>query len=211
MHSPKERKSHSSLAFTTWLDTMGVSNQTKLTRLKCLKAFLERCTENGWLTERFWRSIRIQVDTPVKEGATDKDVKLLLSVLDLSDFVQLRDAVAILTLRQTGIRLDTVSQLRNKHADLDAKLLRIDGGFIKNHESLLLPFDEVLAQLFTVLLVQNDVVRKSNVVRNDFEFITQTGGQVVKHKTNHTLAKRLFDQGAHITVVSSPRDFLSPG
>jgi integrase/recombinase XerD len=50
-----------------WLGSMQVSNQTKLTRLKCLKAFLERCTENGWLTERFWRSIKIKVDTPVKE------------------------------------------------------------------------------------------------------------------------------------------------
>ncbi len=132
---------------------------------------------------------------------------LLLSMLDLSEFVQLRDAVAILTLHQTGIRLGTVSQLRNKHVDLDAKLLRIDGGLIKNHESLLLPFDDVLARLFTVLLAQNDVVRKSNVVRNDFVFITQTGGQVAAHKTNHTLAKRLYDQGAHIAVISSPRDF----
>ncbi|MFP7368897.1 hypothetical protein [Bacillus safensis] len=26
-----------------WLDSMNVSNQTKLTRLKCLKAFLSRC------------------------------------------------------------------------------------------------------------------------------------------------------------------------
>lgn len=131
------------------------------------------------------------VDTPVKEGAREKDVMLLLSMLDLTDFVQLRDAVAILTLDQTGIRLGTVSQLRNKHVDLDAKLLQIVGGLIKDHESLLLPFDDVIARLFTVLLAQNDAVRKSSVVRNDFVFITQTGGQVAAHKTNHTLAKRL--------------------
>lgn len=41
-----------------WLGSMDVSNQTNLTRLKCLKAFFKRCTENGWLNERFWRSIR---------------------------------------------------------------------------------------------------------------------------------------------------------
>lgn len=29
-----------------WLDSMNVSNQTKLTRLKCLKAFLSRCFDN---------------------------------------------------------------------------------------------------------------------------------------------------------------------
>ena len=210
-----------------WLGSMKVANQTKLTRLKCLKAFFERCTENGWLTERFWRSIKIKVDTPVKEGAAEKDVMLLLSMLDLTDFVQLRDAVAILTLHQTGIRLGTVSQLRNKHVDLDKQLLRIDGGLIKNHDALLLPFDDVLARLYKVLLAQNDAVRKLNCVRNDFVFVTQTGTQVAAHKTNHTLAKRinqykrqyglknmaphalrrgfakrLYDQGAHIAVIS---------
>lgn len=36
-----------------WLSSMNVSNQTKLTRLKCLKAFLGRCFENGWLPSKF--------------------------------------------------------------------------------------------------------------------------------------------------------------
>jgi len=148
-------------------------------------------------------------------------------MLDLTDFVQLRDVVAILTLHQTGIRLGTVSQLRNKHIDIKVMLLRIDGGQIKNYESLILPFDDVLTRLFTVLLAQNDAVRKSNVVRNDFVFITQTGGQVAAHRTNHILTRRLnkykrefglknmalhalrlgfakwlYDQGAHIAVIS---------
>lgn len=30
-----------------WLDSMQVSNQTKLTRLKCLKAILGKCFNNG--------------------------------------------------------------------------------------------------------------------------------------------------------------------
>lgn len=30
-----------------WLSSMNVSNQTKLTCLKCLKAFLGRCHDNG--------------------------------------------------------------------------------------------------------------------------------------------------------------------
>ncbi|MGE7841426.1 hypothetical protein ACQKNX_11585 [Lysinibacillus sp. NPDC093712] len=34
----------------SWLDSMHVVNQTKLTRLKVLKSFLGKCFTNGWLT-----------------------------------------------------------------------------------------------------------------------------------------------------------------
>ncbi len=33
----------------SWLDSMKVVNQTKLTRLKVLKSFLGKCFTNGWL------------------------------------------------------------------------------------------------------------------------------------------------------------------
>lgn len=210
-----------------WLASMNVSNQTKLTRLKCLRAFFERCIDNGWLTERFWRQIKIRVDTPVKEGAAEKDVKFLLSMLDLSDFVQLRDATAILLMYQTGLRLGTVCQLPESAVDLDAQLLRVDGGLIKNHEALLLPIDDVLTRLLTVLLAQNGAVRADNCVENDFVFITMHGGKISSSFTNNNIAKRLskysreyglknmsahalrrgfakrlYDRGEHIAVIS---------
>jgi len=36
-----------------WLSSMNVSNQTKLTRLKCIKAFLELCFDNSWIEFNF--------------------------------------------------------------------------------------------------------------------------------------------------------------
>ncbi|XYN85645.1 hypothetical protein ACAN81_14025 [Bacillus velezensis] len=70
-------------AIYKWLDSMDVSNQTKLTRLKCLKAFLSRCFDNGWIQVKFWKTVNIKVDQKVKEGATEHDVNVLLSLLDL--------------------------------------------------------------------------------------------------------------------------------
>lgn len=210
-----------------WLSSMQVANQTKLTRLKCLKAFFERCAENGWLTERFWRRIQIKVDMPVKEGTAEKDVRTLLALLDLTDFVQLRDATAILTMYQTGLRLGTMCQLETRHVDLEARELRIDGGLLKNHTSIHLPIDDVLARLLTVLLAQNDEVRESSNTQNDYVFITMHGGKIASSFTNNNIAKRLnkyrreyglknlsahalrrgfakrlYDQGAHIAVIS---------
>jgi hypothetical protein len=67
---------------------MSVSNQTKLTRLSVLGSMLR----HRLISTKFWKSITIKVDSPVKTGASEKDIRLLLTLLDLSDFVQLRDA-----------------------------------------------------------------------------------------------------------------------
>lgn len=59
-----------------------------------LQKQVSRCFDNGWIEIKFWKTININVDQKIKEGATEQDVKVLLSLLDLSNFVQLRDAVA---------------------------------------------------------------------------------------------------------------------
>ncbi|MBN9653885.1 site-specific integrase [Halobacillus sp. GSS1] len=174
-----------------WLSSMNVSNQTKLTRLKCLKAFLSRCFDHGWITSNYWRNIRIKVDSPVKEGATDREIGVLLSLLDLTKFVQLRDAVAVLIMYQTGVRVGTLAQLREKHVDFESQTLELDGGILKNHQSIYLPFDGTLKKLLPVLLEQNKLIRKESKTNNDLLFITKNGQKVVTSPTNNNITKRL--------------------
>lgn len=174
-----------------WLASMNVSNQTKLTRLKCLKAFLGKCFNNGWIDVKFWANIKIKVDSPVKEGATDHEVKALLSLLDLNDFVQLRDAAAVLVMYQTGLRIGTVTDLENKHVDLSAQMLRIDGGIVKNHQQVLLPLSDELTQILGVLMRQNDIIRREHGVKNEYVFITRKGGRIANSPTNNNIQKRL--------------------
>lgn len=135
-----------------WLDSMNVSNQTKLTRLKCLKAFLGRCFDNHWSETKFWKAISIKVDNKVKEGATDKEVNLLLTLLDLTDYIQLRDTVATLLMYRTGIRLKTLSELEECHIDFDSNLLLLNGEIMKNRQQLKLPIDNTLKNLLLVLI-----------------------------------------------------------
>lgn len=210
-----------------WLASMNVSNQTKLTRLKCLKAFLGRCFDNGWLQSNFWRAIVIRVDSAVKQGSAAKDIELLLQLLDLSDFVQFRDATAILLMSQTGLRVSTVAQLESKHIDLPQKLLKIGGGLLKNHQQMFLPISDDLARMLAILLRQNDEVRRYYGANNDYVFITKYGGSIVTSPTNNNIQKRLnkyareyglkninpqalrrgfakslLDKGAHIALIS---------
>lgn len=174
-----------------WLSSMNVSNQTKLTRLKCLRAFLERCHTNGWLKVPFWRDINIKVSTPIKEGASDRDVMFVLSMLDLRDFVQLRDAASILLIHQTGIRVETAANLRESNIDLEAKELRLGGEIMKSHRALVLPIDEKLATLLGVLIKQNKTIRNRNNTTNDYVFITRRGNKCLQTPTNNQLSKRI--------------------
>jgi site-specific recombinase XerD len=174
-----------------WLASMDVSAQTKLTRLKCVKAFLSRCFDNGWIASKFWKTIQIKVDSHVKEGATEREINTLLSVLDLSDFVQLRDATAALLMFKTGIRINTVVLLENKHVDLGEKLLRLDGAIMKNHEQLLLPIDDRLHRLLSVLMEQNDLIRREHRKDNYYVFITMFGDIISNSPTHNNIQKRL--------------------
>lgn len=69
-----------------WLDSMKVSNQTKLIRLKCLKAILSKCFDNGWVKQRYWNAINFKVDKNVKKGSTSSDIQVLLSFVRLEFF-----------------------------------------------------------------------------------------------------------------------------
>lgn len=210
-----------------WLASMNVSNQTKLTRLKCLKAFLGRCFDNGWMQSNFWRAIVIRVDSAVKQGSSAKDIDLLLRLLDLSDFVQFRDATAILLMSQTGLRVSTVAQLQASHIDLSQKLLKVGGSLLKNHQQMFLPIDDKLAQMLAVLIQQNEQIKRYYGVSNSLIFITKYGDSIASSPTNNGIQKRLnkyareyglkninpqalrrgfakslLDKGAHIALIS---------
>ncbi|MGD7021499.1 tyrosine-type recombinase/integrase [Rossellomorea vietnamensis] len=174
-----------------WLASMDVSKQTKLTRLKCLKAFLSRCFDNGWIERKFWRPINIKVDNVVKEGAAEQDIKVLLSVLDLNDFVQLRDATAALLMFKTGLRINTIVHLENRHIDFENNLLRIDGSIVKNHDQLLLPIDNTLNRMLTVLIKQNAAIRNEYGKDNSYVFITKQGGIIATSQSHNNIQKRL--------------------
>ncbi|WP_046178624.1 tyrosine-type recombinase/integrase [Domibacillus tundrae] len=174
-----------------WLDSMKVSNQTKLTRLKCFKAFLSRCLDNGWIETKFWRTVNIKVDQKVKEGATDAEISVLLSVLDLSNFIELRDAVAALLMYKTGVRINTLSQLEERHINLNENVLVLDGSIMKNHQSLKLPFDDLLGNLLAVLIDQNAIVRKAYRKNNQLLFITKYGDVISNSPTHNNVQKRL--------------------
>lgn len=178
-------------AIYDWVSQMNVKASTKSIRVKCLRAFLERCYDNSWFVERFWRNINIRVDTPVKEGATEAEVYALLRMLDLSDYIQLRDAASILLIFETGLRLNTLTELKESHIDLENRVLRLDGSIMKNRRVIILPFSATLERLLRALLDQNRIIRKEKDKSNEYVFMTIRGDMIASSHSSNNIAKRL--------------------
>ena len=111
--------------------------------------------------------------------------------MDLTCFVELRDSAAILIMFQTGIPVGTLAKLENKHVNLEAKLMKIDGGIIKNHQSIYLPFDDILASILDRLMQLNELIRSERKVKNEYLLITKNGGQMAIRLSNNNITKRL--------------------
>ena len=213
-----------------YLDMLDVGLSTKLIRLKTIKAVLSRFYDNGWFDNRFWTNINITIDADVKEGATEADVATLLSLIDKSTFVGLRNAAAILLMYRTGVRISTLGKLRKGHVIIDSRELSLDGRVQKNRSALRLPLDRQLLGILTALMEESDKVRAHYGKTNDALFITERGNAIANnsgknitgaiskalsnyarkydlrninaHALRRAYAKNLLDKGANIALIS---------
>lgn len=144
-------------------------------RLKQIKAVLSKCHDNGWYNSKFWKNIKIKVNTSVKEATTEKELALLLSLLDKSTYSGLRDSIAILLLYKTGIRIKTLGALREQNIDFDNMLLKLQGEIMKAHRPLILPLDDEMCTLLRELISINDDIRKEHREKNDYIFLSNIG------------------------------------
>lgn len=174
-----------------WLESMDVANSTKLIRLKAVKAVLSRFYDQGYFRNRFWASIKIRVDSKTKQHTTPETLNILFSMLDLTNFFELRDAVAVLTMYKTGMRIATLVRLEEKHIDLDNQLLLLSGNITKNRQTLELPLTLQLTHLIGALIEENRRVREHKDIDNNLIFISKNGKSLVYEGKTNTIQKRL--------------------
>ncbi len=189
-----------------WLFSFeGVKDITRRSRLKTLKSFLTKCFDNSWLPVKFWSSISIKVDEPEKYGAKKSDVELLLSLLDVTDFVQLRDATAVILIYQTGIRLATLAGLERSHVDLEGGYLNLTADIMKNHKPFKVPISDKAIQYLSVLMDVNDKIRQHTKDKNDYVFISRRGSSVQSSPTHNAIQVRLtnYSKQYHLENINA--------
>lgn len=133
----------------------------------------------------------MKVDKKVKKGAKPNDIAILVSLIDKTTFIGLRDVTAILTMYKTGVRINTLGQLRESHIDWGNKVLVLDGAILKNHQVLKLPIDDQLMDLYRVLIQCNDKLREHYGVCNTNLFITTKATILNTKSTNNAISKQL--------------------
>lgn len=131
------------------------------------------------------------MDKKVKKGTKPNDIQVLLTLIDTSIFTGLRDATAILTMYKTGIRINTLGQLEERHIDFENKLLILDGSILKNHQVLKLPIDEQLMRLYKVSIKQNRKIRAHYKQSNTNIFVSYKGTTLNSKSTNNAISKQL--------------------
>lgn len=175
-----------------YLDALEVARETKLIRLKSIKAVLSKFHNNGWIKEKFWSGIQIKIDKKVKKGTTEEEIMKLIEIIDQSSFIGYRDTVAVLTMYKTGIRIRTLGELQEHHIDFDKMCLNLDGSIMKNHKYLRLPIDDKLSSMLKRLIQLNNGIRSYYETENTNVFITQNGLTMNKsNSSNNAISKQL--------------------
>lgn len=102
----------------TFIMTLGkVNQQTINSYLRGYRAFGNFCEEQGYI-DGFKCSIK-EVDPPIKQVYTEKELQRLLVKPDIRDFDEFRNFTIISLLLATGARTNTLLNIRIEDVDLD--------------------------------------------------------------------------------------------
>lgn len=181
--------------FMQWLDSLNyLDKTTKANRFRFMSAILTRFYDNGWLKEqgKFWRDIKIKSEKKVKKAADEKELEILLSVIDTTTYIGWRDVTVLLLLYRTGIRIHTLTCLKEEHINFNEKMLVLSGDIQKNGRPLMMPLDDELLMLLKRLMKQNHEIRKRYKENNDYIFITKSGKPTFNNYShNNAISKRI--------------------
>lgn len=112
-------------------------------------------------------------------------------MLDTNTFIGIRDAVAVLTLYKTGVRIKTLGLIKESNIDFKNKSLDLEGSIMKNHKFLKLPLNDQLIELYEILIKQNERIRSYYGEENEYLFITMKDKGINGKSTNNAISKQL--------------------
>ena len=118
-------------------------------------------------------------------------MNLLLSVLDYTQFVDSRNATAILLMYRSGLRFGTIARMKEQHVDFVKQRLQLDGEVMKNHKGLILPIDEQVDYLLQIMIKQNGLIRGEYKEDNENLFIAIKGKPTSNFITSNSIQKQL--------------------
>lgn len=190
---------------TKWIHENENQASTKANRLRFISAILKRFYANDWIAYQFWKDIKVKISKKQQQPATENELEILLSLIDTSTFIGFRDVCILLVLYRTGIRVNTLVEMREEHIDFANKELALSADIMKNHKNLRLPLDDELLELLARLIKQNQIVRKRYKQNNKLVFITKNGTSCQSpNSNNNSVSKRIHFYASKYGLNISP-------
>lgn len=171
-----------------------VSQLTRSNRLKRWKAILnyfkraEVIQENDW-----WNDLRIKVNETVKEGASQSDINAYLKTIDFSTYVGVRDALALVLMWETGLRIGTVTQLTLTMIDFDNGVIKFPGYTLKNGRNHVAPINARVKSLLKIIIQENKILLDEVNKSSKYIFLTIDGNDCIgMYGRNSALGKSII-------------------
>lgn len=204
-------------AFMEYLKKQGLGQQTINSYLRAYRAFGNWCEEEGFL-DGFKCPIK-EVEPPLKQVYTDKELSLLMVKPNIEDFADFRTYCIISLILNTGARSNTILNIRLCDLELDEGYITFNK--LKNHGIVRLGLERK---------VKRDLAEWVNFWRygkgaeeNDFLFCNEYGEQLSRsalsksirvynnsrgvdktsiHLLRHTFAKKWITSGGDIISLA---------
>ncbi|MCP3026910.1 tyrosine-type recombinase/integrase [Halobacillus sp. A5] len=149
---------------------VGLSPFTINVRIRFMKCFFNALYEEEIINNNPVKNIKLmRVDEDSFEPLTDKEIDLLLSIPDISQYAQFRDLVMMYLMLDTGMRISEVCDLEVSEVDFKTRSIVLPAIKNKNRKPRILPLSNSVVKLLMELVTENkanfdtDYVMLSNI------------------------------------------------
>lgn len=203
---------------TTFTTSIGdVSIQTVNSYLRGLRAFGRFCMDKGYFTE-FDCPIK-EVDPPLKQVYTQKELKALCVKPPIEEFAQYRNYIVVVLLLATGMRAKTVINLRISDVDLEEGYINLNT--TKSHKVVRIGLErkaqrelaeyisywrtgeEVMETDYLICNAYGEQMTRSGLAKAIATYNQQRGVEKTSiHLFRHTFAKNWITSGGDIISLA---------
>lgn len=174
-----------------------VSQQTVNAYLRGYRAFGNFCEEEGML-DGFNCPIK-EVEPPVKQVYTEKELYKLLVKPDITDFVDFRNYTIINLLLATGVRTNTILNIRIKDVDLDEGYIAFNT--TKAHKVVRIGLERKCRNVLEEYIRYWRNVNEGDTEPDDYLFCNNYGEQLTRSGLTATIVRYNKHRGVEKTSL----------
>ncbi|MEK3720565.1 tyrosine-type recombinase/integrase [Paenibacillus sp. FSL H8-0034] len=135
---------------------IGLTDTTVNIRLRTLKAIFNQLRRDRLIEVNPLENVSlIRQDIDLTNCLTDEEVKAILAQPNQKDFVGYRDFVAIVTMLDSGLRINELLSLRIADIDFQTRFITIPGERSKNRKPRLVPISTHASKFLLQLVSEN--------------------------------------------------------